>query len=211
MLIPAPAGISFSARLFTPNIMLSEPKMQPVPPLAALGRRIVIMGPSNAGKSTLAAAISQQTGLPVVHLDQLHHQPNTDWQPRPAAEFHALQRAAIAQDSWIMDGNYSTLLPERLARATGAIVLDDNRWLRLARYFRRTLLQRRRVGNLEGNQDSIKWSMISWVLVGSRFNGARYRDVVSQTKLPAVFAHTMTDVRSLYEVWALSSTDNRRF
>ena len=181
--------------------------MAEVMPLAALGRRIVIMGPSNAGKSTLAAAIGKKTGLPVVHLDQLHHQPNTDWQPRPAAEFASLQRAAIEQDSWVMDGNYSGLLPERLARATGAIVLDDNRWLRLGRYFRRTLLERGRIGNLEGNKDSVKWSMIHWVLVGSRYSGARYRNFVSQKELPAVFVGNMSDLRKLHAHWALPRPD----
>ena len=175
--------------------------------LQRLGRRIVIMGPSNAGKSTLAEAISKKIGLPVVHLDQLHFMPYTDWRPRPSEEFLSLQRAAMEADSWIMDGNYSALLPERLARATGAIVLDDNRWLRLVRYFRRTLMESRRIGNLEGNKDSIKWRMVHWVLVGSRYNGAKYRERVSQTALPFVFVHSMRQLKQLHARWDLPQTD----
>src|SRR5687768_231396 len=131
--------------------------MHTILPLADLGPRIVIFGPSNSGKSTLAEALSRRLGIPAVHLDQLHHTPNTDWVPRPQEEFHALQRDAMAGDAWVMDGNYSALVAERLARATGAIVLDDNHWLRLGRYFNRTLFQRHRPGALEGRQDSIKW------------------------------------------------------
>lgn len=41
--------------------------------LAELGERIVIIGPSNSGKSTLAAAIGRQHALPVVYLDRLYH------------------------------------------------------------------------------------------------------------------------------------------
>ncbi|HLV84754.1 MAG TPA: AAA family ATPase, partial [Devosia sp.] len=116
--------------------------MMDIPPLTALGNRIVIFGPSNSGKSTLAEALARKLAITAVHLDQLHHNPNTDWVPRPKDEFHELQRAAIEGPAWVMDGNYSALTSERLARATGAIVLDENHWLRLMRYFRRTLFER---------------------------------------------------------------------
>ncbi len=33
-------------------------------------RRVVIMGPGGAGKSTLARTLGERTGLPVFHLDQ---------------------------------------------------------------------------------------------------------------------------------------------
>jgi adenylate kinase family enzyme len=179
--------------------------VQPLP-LEALGRRIVVMGPSNAGKSTLAEALGRKLVIQPVFLDQLHHLPNTNWQPRSADEFHLLQREAISRPEWIMDGNYSALLPERLARATGAIVLDQGRWPRLGRYFRRTLLEKRRAGNLAGNKDSVKWSTIHWVLIGSRRNGARYRQAVQQSGLPHVFCHSRADLEQLYKDWGLSRT-----
>lgn len=178
--------------------------MHPILPLTDLGRRIVVFGPSNSGKSTLAQALSRKLGIPAVHLDQLHHTPNTDWVPRPKDEFHALQRQAMAGDSWVMDGNYSGLVEERLARATGAIVLDDNHWLRLARYFTRTLFQRYRPGNLEGNKDSLKWSMIHWVAFASRHHAARYRQMVERTALPRVFCGSMGEVKALYQQWGLT-------
>jgi adenylate kinase family enzyme len=172
-------------------------------PLDSLGTRICVFGPSNSGKSTLAGALSDKLGVPAVHLDQLHHLPNTDWEPRPKAEFEALQRQAIATEAWVMDGNYSALFPERLARATGAIVLDDNHWLRLARYFRRTLFEPQRAGTLEGNKDSVKWEMIHWVALASRHNGARYRQLIDQHGLTHVYCHSMADVKALYLHWDL--------
>lgn len=174
-----------------------------IPPLEAMGERIVIFGPSNSGKSTLAEALSVKLSIPAVHLDQLHHLPNTNWVPRPTEEFHALQRAAIASPAWVMDGNYSALNDERLARATGAIVLDDNHWLRLMRYFNRTLFQRYRPGALEGERDSIKWEMIHWVAVASRHNGERYRQMIAGGSLPHVFCRSMADVKQLHAAWAL--------
>jgi adenylate kinase family enzyme len=118
--------------------------------LNQLGTRICIMGPSNSGKSTLAEAIAKARGLQVVHLDQLHHLPHTDWVPRPPAEFAALHDAAIAGDRWVMDGNYSRLLPQRLQRATGVILLDVPTTTSLYRYVRRCWFERDRRGGLEG-------------------------------------------------------------
>jgi adenylate kinase family enzyme len=74
--------------------------------LSDLGDRICILGPSNSGKSTLANAIARKRGLEAVHLDVLHHLPNTDWEPRSRDEFIALHDAAIAGERWVMDGNY---------------------------------------------------------------------------------------------------------
>jgi adenylate kinase family enzyme len=80
-----------------------------------LGPRICIMGPSNSGKSTFADAISRKTALPAVHLDQLHHLPGTNWIPRDHAEFLRLHADAISQERWVMDGNYTKCIEERLA------------------------------------------------------------------------------------------------
>lgn len=43
---------------------------------------------------------------------------------RPDDDFRRLHEAAIAEDSWVMDGNYSRWLEPRLARATGLILLE---------------------------------------------------------------------------------------
>ncbi|WP_294331387.1 hypothetical protein [uncultured Sphingomonas sp.] len=95
--------------------------------LAALGPRICILGPSGSGKSTLGVAIGRRQALPVVHLDQLHHLPGTEWVPRPAKDFLATHDPAIAADRWVMEGNYTRLLPQRLTRATGLSLLDVKR------------------------------------------------------------------------------------
>lgn len=62
--------------------------------LDEFGPRICVMGTSNCGKSTLTSAIARARGQDAVYLDQLHHQPHSDWVPRPADEFAALTRSA---------------------------------------------------------------------------------------------------------------------
>ena len=173
-------------------------------PLASLGQRIVILGPSNAGKSTLARSLSEKLAIPAVHLDQLRHLPNTDWQQRPEEEFAALHDAAIMSESWVMEGNYSRLMPQRIGRATGAILVTSNRWLRLARYLRRTLInEAARAGHLEGARDSIKWEMIDWILIKTPNRSARYPEIIRAAKLPAVACTTAGELTALYRNWEL--------
>jgi len=173
-------------------------------PLQSLGKRIVILGPSNAGKSTLAVALSKKLGLPPIHLDQLHHLPHTDWQTRAETEFAALHDAAILKDAWIIEGNYTRLMPQRLAHATDAILITSNHWRRFFRYLKRTLVNHAdRAGHLAGAKDSIKWEMIHWILIKTRDSGERYTRILAETNLPTVECHNAGDLKALYRDWGL--------
>jgi adenylate kinase family enzyme len=171
--------------------------------LSELGSRICIMGPSNSGKSTLAAAIGRKLGVEVVHLDQLHHVPGSDWQPRPAAEFLALHDAAIEGERWVMEGNYSSCMPQRFRRATGVILLDVSTPTSLMRYVRRTLVEEKRVGALEGGRDRLKWSMIHYITLVTPLNRRRYRDIYRQINLPKVCLPSLRAIANCYREWEL--------
>lgn len=175
-----------------------------LPRLTDLGPRICVMGPSNAGKSTLADALARRLGLPVIHLDQLHHTPGSNWVPRPRAEFLALHDEAVAGERWVMDGNYSDGLPRRLARATGLIVLDVPAWFSLVRYLRRCLFERDRVGALEGAADSVKWLMIRYILFQAPANRRRYATLVGEVGIPAVRLFSRRRIMQAYAEWGLA-------
>jgi len=172
--------------------------------LGDLGPRICIMGPSNSGKSTLATAIGRARDLAPIHLDLLYHRPNTDWQPRPDAEFRALHEATISGDSWVIDGNYSRCLPQRLARATGVILLDSSTAISLWRYLRRSWFERHRPGGLEGGKDSVKWAMIRHIAVTTRENRRRYKEMFDQISLPKIRLATSRDLGRFYRSEGLS-------
>lgn len=173
--------------------------------LSALGERIMVLGPSNAGKSTLAVAISEELGLPVIHLDRLQHLPNTDWVPRPEAAFRTLHDEAILSEQWVMDGNYTRLMPQRFARATGVILLTSNHWLRLGRYLKRTWMHpSARLGQLEGGRERVKWEMINWIMIKTPKNSIRYRNMVQQTDLPFVDCKSVKALKALYRDWELT-------
>ncbi len=159
-----------------------------------LGPRICIMGPSNSGKSTLATAIGRARGLTPIHLDLLYHIPNTDWQPRTDEEFIALHDEALSGASWVIDGNYSRCLPQRLARATGLILLDASTAISLLRYLRRSWFERDRAGALEGGMDSVKWAMIWHIAVATRRNRRRYEEMFVHISLPKIRLGTAREI-----------------
>ena len=173
-------------------------------PLSALGERIMICGPSNSGKSTLAVALAKKLGAEAFHIDLFRHQPNTDWVQRSDEEFAALHDAAILRDRWVMEGNYSSLMPQRFARATGIILLGDSRWANFRRYVWRTLFQKqRRPGSLAGDKDSIKWEMVRWILIVQPPLRERNRERLRATGLPMIELKSMTELQRLYDSWAL--------
>jgi len=164
-----------------------------------LGPRICIVGPSGSGKSTLAVAIGRARGVNVVHLDRLHHLPHTDWHPRPTEDFVALHDEAIQGDQWVIEGNYFRCMPSRLARATGVILLDLSTPASLLRYIRRSLFQSTtRAGALDGNRDSVKWSVIHHIAIPTRAHRKRYVQWFARLDLPKLSLMSPRDVQRFY-------------
>ena len=69
--------------------------------------KIAVIGYSGSGKSTLAKHLGEETGYPVLYLDKVNFLPG--WQERDRAEARAMVTAFMAQDNWIIDGNYGDL------------------------------------------------------------------------------------------------------
>ncbi len=126
--------------------------------------RIVIVGCSGSGKSTLARELGQRLGLPVTHLDALYWEPG--WRPtsnRPAFDARVLE--VVASDRWIIDGGYSTTLPERLGRADTAILMMFPLWQCLWRVLARVVKFRgmSRPDMASGCAERVDWEFLSYI------------------------------------------------
>ena len=99
--------------------------------------RILIIGCSGSGKSTLARALREKLGLPLVHLDQLWHR--TGWTHVTREEFDAQLEVALNMDRWIIDGNFSRTIQQRLPKCDTIIYLDFSRWECLLGVFQRII------------------------------------------------------------------------
>ncbi|HEU0131448.1 MAG TPA: hypothetical protein VFQ85_10720 [Mycobacteriales bacterium] len=120
--------------------------------MVAPGPRVVVGGISGSGKSTLARELARRLGAPHVELDAHFHGPG--WTATPDDAFLASVTAAVAGDTWVVDGNYTRVREAVWSRATTFVWLDYARWVGTWRATRRTarrLLVREELWN--GNRE----------------------------------------------------------
>ena len=89
---------------------------------AAVMKRVAVIGCPSGGKSTFARRLQQITGLPLVHLDNVWWKPDRTHIPREA--FDAALEQILAEDEWIVDGNYSRTLEPRIRACDTVVFLD---------------------------------------------------------------------------------------
>jgi adenylate kinase family enzyme len=89
-------------------------------------QRIVILGPTGSGKTTLGHKLAAKLGLKAIDLDDLHWKPASEgaWQNRTTEEMLVLADAAAAGDKWIIMGNYSKVKDVIWARADAFIWIN---------------------------------------------------------------------------------------
>jgi adenylate kinase family enzyme len=126
-------------------------------------QRVVVLGTTGAGKSTLAARLAELIDGEHVELDAFNHGPN--WTPRPAEEFAASVAGVLRRPRWVVDGNYIDRVSETLwPHADTVIWLDVPLWVILPRIARRTVRRiRNRTELWGGNRE--RWSALGSLVV----------------------------------------------
>jgi adenylate kinase family enzyme len=145
-------------------------------------RRVVVLGVSCSGKSTLARALADRLAVPYIELDALHFGPR--WEEVPAELFQERVRTALDADpdGWVVDGNYFGKLGHLvLEHADTAVLVDLPFRVVLPRAFRRTALR--------------------LVLGTEMWNGnrERLRNVLSRDSIPLWVIRTHRSFRAKWE------------
>ena len=85
-------------------------------------KRIIIIGTTSSGKSTLAERFADKFNYDFIELDALHWEPN--WTEAPQEVFHERLQQAIQAEAWVIAGNYSTTRSITWPKAELIIWLD---------------------------------------------------------------------------------------
>ena len=136
--------------------------------------KIQIIGYSGSGKSTLAKQLSEIAGIPVLHLDSTHFY--GDWQERTVDEQAQIVRDFIAaNDSWVIDGNYTSVATERFALTDMTIFMDFGRLFCFFSAYRRSRKYRGQARSDLGVVEKFDRSFRRWLLVDGRTKARRQK------------------------------------
>ncbi len=159
-------------------------------PTTLTAQRILVYGVTGSGKTTLAAAIAERTGLPWRAVDDLTWEPG--WTQVAVAEQRRRIEAICAEERWILDTAYSSWLEVVLARVDLIVGLDYPRWLSLSRVVRRTsarIIDKRPIckGNVETIRGALsRESIIAWHFRSFQRKRDRMRRWAADTTGPRV-------------------------
>jgi adenylate kinase family enzyme len=122
--------------------------------------RVIVVGTTGSGKTTLAQHLGERMGCPFIELDALFWNPG--WVQTPRDEFRQRVAEAISPERWAAGGNYGSARDLIWRRADTLVWLDYPLPLVMWRLFRRTT---RRVMTQEelwnGNHESFRNSFLS--------------------------------------------------
>ncbi len=119
-----------------------------------LGRRIVVIGSTGAGKTTMGAGLAGLLAIPHVELDSLFWGPN--WTECPTEIFRNRVAEVTRGDDWVVDGNYGKARDIIWSRADTVIWLDYALPVILYRLTRRNAYRVGRGVELwNGNRDTL--------------------------------------------------------
>lgn len=159
--------------------------------------RIVVVGTSCAGKTTLGRTLGRALGLPHTELDALHWGPG--WTGCPTDVFRARVGEAVARGRWVIDGNYSKVRDLVWGRATAVVWLDYPFPLVFRRAVARTLrraLTREEVfaGCRESLRGILDPEWIPWWVVRTHYRRRLgYRALLAEPRTSHLDAYVLRD------------------
>ena len=144
--------------------------------------RIVVIGTSGAGKTTLARGLAGRFALRHIELDAINWQPGwRDLARHDPVTFRRRVVDSIQAETWVVDGNYEGVCDTIWRRATHLVWLDYDRPVIMVRVIRRSLLRvilRTELWAGTGNRERwhymlrpshpIRWTWSTWRLFRQR-------------------------------------------
>ena len=124
-------------------------------------KKLVVVGTTSSGKSTLAEQIAQKIGADFIELDALNWGP--DWTAAGDELLRTRAEEATRSPCWVVAGNYSITRPVTWPRAEAVIWLDYSLWVIFWRLTIRTFKRAMTQEELwNGNRERFWWHLKLW-------------------------------------------------
>jgi energy-coupling factor transporter ATP-binding protein EcfA2 len=177
--------------------------------------RILILGRTGSGKTTLARKLAAQLEIPHVELDSLYFGPEFSTAPLPV--LRARTSAAIAGERWVTDGNKRAVRDLVWPRADTIVWLDYplaiSLWRLSRRARRRTaeLTAHAREGSLSAGLPTQVAAAARGVLTALRSHAGQRREYPRMFAAPANRHLAVVRLRSprATDAWLARATDAR--
>lgn len=144
-------------------------------------KKIIVIGVTGSGKSTIAKKLSEKLNIPCIQLDFLFWKPN--WEPASDEEFFEKIRNAIDnKPQWVLDGNYGRTNHLTWKDADTVIWIDLPFWLTFYQNFTRSLSRaftQKELWEGTGNKESFfrmfsRDSILLWLFKTYSSHSSRY-------------------------------------
>lgn len=123
--------------------------------------RILVISCGGSGKTHLARRLAGALDVPLTHLDGVYY--DTEWRALSQEEFAVCQRELVRQPRWMIEGNYASTLPIRLAAADTVLFLDLPAAVCLLGIVQRRWRYRGGQHNTDGVFDRITLSFVRYI------------------------------------------------
>ena len=132
--------------------------------------RINVIGTSGSGKTTFGRELASVLQIPFIELDAIFWGP--DWSEPKDSELFPKLSAALSNDNWVLDGNYSRTLDIKWERVDSVIWLDFSLPRTVAQAIKRAvsrIISQEELWPGTGNRESLKMlfsrdSIVLWTI-----------------------------------------------
>lgn len=130
--------------------------------------KIQICGYSGSGKSTFAKKLKEIYKIEILHLDTVHF--SEGWVERSNEEMEIDVRKFMNQEDWIIDGNYTKVVPERFDECDQLFYFNFNRFTCLINAVKRYVKYRHKTREdiADGCIEKLDFEFIKWILYEGR-------------------------------------------
>lgn len=157
--------------------------------------KIQIIGYSGSGKSTLAKQLSLLYKLPLLYMDNVQFYDN--WKERSLSEQQKqVQTFLTLNTSWVIDGNYMKVVPERFEACDLLIFLNFSRWFCFFSCLKRYLENKGKMRESCLCKEKFDLEFQKWILWEGRRKKYRknYERLIHQYKYKSIVFHNRKQV-----------------